>query len=387
MANTLTDLIPDLYSALDVVSRELVGMITSVTRDATADRAAVGQTVRSPVAPAAASVDIVPAVTPPDDGDQEIGNATITITKAKRVPIRWNGEETRGLDNNGASYNVILRDQFAQGMRTLTNEIESDLTGLQKYASRAWGTAGTTPFATAGDFSDSSYTAKILLDNGAPTSGNMLIINTAAGAKMKGLQSRVDIAGSDEMLRQGTLLEHSGFFIKESAGILPAFGSNGITDTVSVTANTAAKETTVNVTTDGSGAVALVAGDIITFAGDTSQYLVAADVTIGASSTGDIILTAPGLMQDVAAGVVLSGTDVSARNIAFAPTAIVLATRAPALPQGGDSADDRMTVTDPRSGLSFEVSMYRQYRQIQYEVAMAWGQSMIKPEHAAILLG
>ena len=39
MANTLTNLIPDLYTALDVVSRELVGMIPGVTRDASGDRA------------------------------------------------------------------------------------------------------------------------------------------------------------------------------------------------------------------------------------------------------------------------------------------------------------------------------------------------------------
>ena len=43
MANTLTDLAPDLYAALDVVSRELVGMIPSVTVDARVNQAAVGQ--------------------------------------------------------------------------------------------------------------------------------------------------------------------------------------------------------------------------------------------------------------------------------------------------------------------------------------------------------
>ncbi len=52
-------------------------------------------------------------MTPPNDGDQTIGKVDMTITKARRVPVRWNGEEKLALDNNGASYNTILRDQFA----------------------------------------------------------------------------------------------------------------------------------------------------------------------------------------------------------------------------------------------------------------------------------
>jgi hypothetical protein len=46
-----------------------------------------------------------------------------------------------------------------------------------------------------------------------------------------------------------------------------------------------------------------------------------------------------------------------------------------------------MVITDPRSGLSFEVAMYRQYRQVRYEVSAAWGSAVIKPAHTALLLG
>lgn len=166
MANTLTGLTVTIFNALDVVSRELTGFIPAVSSDMTYNRAAKGQTVTSPVAPAATASDITPGVTPPNDGDQVIGKVDMTITKARRVPVRWNGEEKLALDNNGASYNTILRDQFAQAMRTLANEVEADVAGLAIGASRAVGTAGTTPFAT--NLKDSALALKALQDNGAP---------------------------------------------------------------------------------------------------------------------------------------------------------------------------------------------------------------------------
>lgn len=50
-------------------------------------------------------------------------------------------------------------------------------------------------------------------------------------------------------------------------------------------------------------------------------------------------------------------------------------------------ADDRIMITDPRTNMSFEVSMYKQYRRVRYEIAAAWGCQNIKPEHSAVLLG
>ena len=98
MANTLTNLIPDLYEALDVVSRERVGFIPAVTKNSSAERAALNETIRIPVAPAVTSeANNTPAVTAPDTGDNTIDNVDMTISKSMHIPVRWNGEETKGL--------------------------------------------------------------------------------------------------------------------------------------------------------------------------------------------------------------------------------------------------------------------------------------------------
>lgn len=384
MANTITGLIPTMYNALNVISREITGLIPAVTSDMTYERAAVGQTVRSPVAPASTASDITPAVTPPNDGDQTIGYTDMTITKARRVPIRWNGEERLGLDNNGAQYNVIFRDQMAQAMRTLTNEVEADLAALHIYASRAYGTSGTTPFGSS--LGDTANIRKLLVDNGAPTSDLNLIMNTSAGANLRTLTqlTKVNEAGDSSMLRQGVLLDIHGMALRESAQIVTSTAGTGASATTN-TAGYAIGETVITLASAGTGTI--VAGDVITFAGDTNKYVVAsgdADVSNG----GTITLAAPGLRKALAASAIaITVNAAAARNMAFSRSAIALATRAPALPAEGDSAADRFMLTDPNSGLSFEVSMYKQYRQVQYEVALAWGVKAVKPEHMGILLG
>ncbi len=57
------------------------------------------------------------------------------------------------------------------------------------------------------------------------------------------------------------------------------------------------------------------------------------------------------------------------------------------MPKGGDMAVDVMTVTDSVSGLTFQVAVYREYHRVKFEVGLAWGVKLIKPEHAVILLG
>lgn len=382
MANTITNLIPELYESLDVVSRELVGFIPAVTLDAMAERAAKDATIRTFVAPAASAGDIAPAATTPDDGNQTIGSVTLSITKARRVPIRWNGEEELSVAaGHGAA--AIRQAQIQQAIRTLTNEIEADLAGLHLYASRGAGAAATVPFATAGDYTAASLTRKILVDNGAPVSDMQLVIDTAAGANLRGKQAGYDASNAnDSILRQGVLLDINGMMVRESAQV-KTFTAGSFTSGTLTSAVRAVGATSLVTTADYTAGLA--AGDVITLAHESNAH----KYVITAVAAGAITIAAPGLKTATAASGTVAITMVASttRSMGFARSAIVLAQRLPALPNGGDMAVDRTSITDPRSGLSFEVAMYPQYRQMQYEISCAWGVKVVKTEHVALLLG
>lgn len=384
--NTLTNLIPNLYADMDVVSRELTGLIPAVTIDAALSRGKVGQSVYIPMAPANTSASITPAMSVPAEADQTIDSVAVSISKAKAVKFSWDGEEERGL-NTGPGVNSVWRGQFAQALRVLVNEVETDLAGLQAKFSRAYGTATTTPFGTAGDFTDASQALKILKDNGSPLSDNQLVLNTAAGANFLGKQAEANRQGADSILRQGVFLTVSGMDLRESAQIKTQTAGAMASATTASGALTVG-QTVLPLATAGTGVVA--AGDVITLANDDNKYVVTAVSFAGANpASGDTITIAePGIrVAQGAATRAITVVATSARNMAFNRSAIVLATRLPERPSAGDMAIDVTTITDPRSGLSFEVAVYPGYRKVVYEVSLAWGFECIKPEHTALLLG
>ena len=387
MANTLTDLAPDLYAALDVVSRELVGMIPSVTVDARVNQAAVGQIVRSHVVPAAnALIDNTPAMAFPTAAYQTIGNQEIVITKSKSAPFSWQGNE-QDLLASGAGYMSVRANQMAQAMRKLVNDMEADLCALYATTSRAAGTVGTVPFVS--NTAALSAARKVLVDNGAPISDLQLVIDTNAGANLQTLfniNSARDQAAAN-LSDQGILTTIGSTQVRESAQInTPTAGA--MANATSTAAAFTVGQTVIPLATAGTGVVA--AGDVITFANDTNQYNVASVSFAGANpASGDTItLAAPGLRK--AQGVATRAITVlaaSPRNMAFSRSAIVLATRMPERPAEGDLALDVMTIQDPRSGIAFEVSIYPGVRMVTYHIGLAWGVKNIKPEHTAQLLG
>jgi hypothetical protein len=145
---------------------------------------------------------------------------------------------------------------------------------------------------------------------------------------------------------------------------------------------------TTSITMANAGTGTIIAGDIITFAGDANKYVVVQgdnDVSAGA---GTLIIAEPGLRQAIPAqATTITTVAATTRNMFFHRSAIQLATRAPAMPEGGDAADDVMVITDPVSGIAFEFCIYRQKRQVRYEVNLAWGVKVIAPRYLGLLIG
>lgn len=381
MGNSLTGLYPTIFQALNNVSRELVGFIPAVLRNTGAERAAVGQSVGWPVVAAQSTVDIEPAATGPDPAAMSSTLPTATITKSKGYPFYLTGEEQLGL-RNSSTLEEILRQHFENAFRQLVNEIEADLfAAMYKAASRAYGTPATTPFGTGADLSDLAQVRLILDDNGAPSTDLHLIMSNMAAANLRGKQSSLfksNEAGSDTLLRTGSLtslplegfnLHQSGQIVQHTKGTGTAYQTSGA---VAKGAKTIAVDT---------GANTVLAGDVVTFAGDSNNYVVNT-----ALSAGSLAIGAPGARAAIGNDVAMTVGNSYTPNVAMHRQAGFLVARPPAVPDR-DSALDSMLVTDPISGLTFDVRHYGQFYRETFLIAIAWGVKAVNSEHIALLMG
>lgn len=377
MANTLTNLFQYIYDTVDVVSRELVGLVPAVYKNTKAEEVAKNQNVTYSITNTASAYDVEPSNAIPALDADTPDTGTMAISKVRGVKFHWTGEDELAIGSTAKA--DLHSNKFAQAFRALSGEMEGDLAALYKYASRAYGTAGSTPFATAGDWTDAAQVVKILKDNGAPLSDLQMVLNTTAGANLLGKQSRVDMIGTDDPLRNGVLDRRAGMDIRESGAIkthTPGTGDSYVTDGA-----TAVGVDDIAIDT-GSGTV--LAGDVVSFAdGGGYQYL----VDTGVAAPGTISIADPGAMAAIADGKAMTIANAYAANMAFSRSAIHLLARLPKMPEYGDQAEDVIVVQDPVSGLFFQIAMYKAYRAVLIEVAIAWGVKAAKPEHMALLLG
>ncbi|HEU0264326.1 MAG TPA: hypothetical protein VFR01_01210, partial [Geobacterales bacterium] len=342
MANTLTALAPILFSAAQNVSNEPFGVVDSITTSFDDKAVAKGDNIVVPVAPTRAATDFIPSNTASSGDDATASSVIVKITQSKKVSWHLTGEQIRSLDNGGDS-KEWARQLVAQGMRTLRNLAEADAAlSIKQGASRAYGTAGTTPFGS--DISEIPNLYKMLKDNGAPMADMQLVVDTSAGLNLRklGIIQQAYQAGSDAERRSGKLLRQFGFAINESAGI--ALHTKG-TGTLYVTSGSTAPGVTDIALVTGTNTV--LSGDVVTFAADTNNKYI---VNIGVAAPGTISLGRPGARVTIATANAMTIGNNYMPNLAFERSAVVGVYRPPIIPE--NPTIQQMKISDP-SGLTF----------------------------------
>jgi hypothetical protein len=374
MANTLTSLAPTLFSAAKEVANEPSGMISAINMNFDDKGVAKGDTVTVDVAPTRAASDFTPAATTTSGTDATASSIAVTISKSRKVSWHLTGEQQRSLENGGINQDWV-RQLVSQGMRTLRNEAEIDAVVAGKEgASRAYGTAGTTPFAS--DLTALTNARKILADNGAPMADLQLVIDTSAGLNLRnlGVLQNAYQAGSEEERRSGRFLPQMGFAIRESAGV--ALHTKGSGASYLLNGALAIGDTTITVDT-GSGTI--LAGDVVTFAGTTDKYVVN---TALASTT--FVIGKPGSKAVEADNDAVTVGNNYTSNLAFERSAIVGIMRPPLIP--ANPTIQQMAISD-QYGMTYLMLDIAQYGQRTWELHLAWGFKAVNGEFIATVLG
>lgn len=383
MASVFTSLAPVLYGAAQEVSAEPFGVVDSINASFDDKGVAKGDKVKIPYAPAQSNTGFAAAATPPEGTSITAPEPIeVEISKTQKNSIVLSGEQVRSLQNGG-NYQEWSRQWAAQAMRALRNEAEADCALAVKYgASRAYGVAGTTPFAAS--LAELVGVRQILRDNGAPMADLQLVVDTSAESKLLNLSviAQAYAAGSDAERRQGKVLRQYGFRIGASAGIVSH--AKGTATGIDINKGGGYSKGDMTLVAHGSDSGTLLNGDIVTFAGDGNKYVVGPGNTISGAAAGNVILNRPGLRAALADAVEMTIGDAYTPNLAFERSSVVGIMRPPIMPP--NPTMKTMLVSDDK-GMTYLFIEIAQYGQISWEMHLAWGFKVVQSEHVALLLG
>ena len=393
MANSFTGLVSDIYAAIDTVSRNRVGFLGSVRMDSRLEQLTEDNSCKVPITAPQAARNIHKGLAMSSASDRNTGFVEVEITKQREVAFNYTGEESASLDA-GPGYANIRRQEMVQALNTLVTEMESDLASeVATNVSRTVATGSNEPFAESdGKQTQMAQARKILAENGAPDMDRCMVFSLDGAAQFMGNSInllRADASGDSSLLRMGSLSQQVlGFQLAESSQT-PVHAKT--TQSGFLVKGAVAKGATDIVVDTGTGAI--VAGDVVQFAGDPNNYVVdSIPVALSGSApaiTGTIRLRKPGLLQNVgnnAAITFQTPTGGFIPNIALYKGAAVFVNRLPFDPPGGDLAQRvgmQYTVQDPVSGLVFGFYEYPGVGMNQWVVKSCWGQKTIREEYIA----
>ena len=389
MANTLTEVIPQLLAQGLMALRENAITVQLVNRAYEAMAGMKGSTIDVPIPSAITVQDVTPAATPATNTHITPTSVSLVMDQWKEAPFHLTDKEVlEAMDGT-------IPMQASEAIKALGNTVDSAVLALYKDIYGFAGTAGTTPFAS----STGSATAirKVLNNQLAPLGDRRIIFDADAEANALNLRAFQDVnfgvTSSD--IHEGKVPKRLGFnfFMNQNTPDHTVGNLGGCAgDLTKVKQEELAGSTSILMDVGAVTNMALLKGDILVFGGHSQTYVVTANAAGEATkATAAEVAINPALTATVAASatVTLKGTAASAyaQNLAFHRDAFAFASRPLADGMVVNGGSVIASAIDPISGLTLRLELTREHKRTRFSYDILYGCKTIRQQLAGRLWG
>lgn len=381
MANSLSPIIPKILSRGLMTLREFCMMPRLVNGDYSSDAAKKGDVINVPIPTAVGTRDVTPAAVSPTPTDSTEETVQIPLNFWRQTdPVHLTDEELNQIDKQA----FWLPSKMDEGIKSLANYVNDRIFEEYKGVYGAVGTAGTTPFAS--NVSAATAARKLLHQQLAPKRDRRAVMDFDAEENAISLSefSDADKIGTNQVRIEGELGRKYGlnWFADHAVPTHTAGSASGVLVN-DPGATLAVGDKSVPIDT---GTGSYVAGDIITFAGDTQQYTVTAASTVASGS----VAISPGLKAVPANNAAVANPLADhVVNLAFHRDAFAYAQRPLIISQSDMALGGNMirSITDPQTGISLRLEVKRLHKLTVWEFDILFGRKLVRPELAVRILG
>ena len=342
-----------------------------VNRDFDSLAAQQGSTINVPLPPTIATNAVTASATPPATADTILATAPVALDQWVEAPFYMTDKDMMEVVNGGVPACA------ESAMSALVDTIDAFiLTKLGQGAGAATGTAATAPFATT---ALALTPGKLLNDHRVSRQNRHVVMDAAAELNLLSLEAfsnsqfTGDVTAMIDGAFQGNRRVGSQWWLDQNVATHTAGTGTGYQTNGALSVG----DTTITADT-GSGTI--IVGDVISFAGDTTNKYVVSEALGG----GSFVINAPGIKVAIADNNAITVNASHVSNVAFARESMVFASRPF---QASSAAIASRVMADPVSGLALRLEVNREHKRDRWSLDALYGGSVVRPEGVIKILG
>lgn len=387
MANTISNVVPQLLAQGLKTLRERSIMPRLVNRSIDAENKELGNTIDVPIASAITSRSVTAAVTHATNQDFSPTKVQVLLNQWKEASFQMSDKDQESVMEG------IIPMQAAEAVKSLANGIDAYILGLYTGIYYHSGTAGTTPFATnLNAFRDSRKwlnkgladmdNRSVVLDSDAEA--NALMISNFLKADERGDQGGViggvigHKLGADWYLDQNVKTHTRGTWA------ITGTGYTAVKASIAANVSTLVIQGNSSTTTNGGS---LVVGDVFKIGGNCYVVKTAGSVAVGSQATLSVNFSPPAVAAIAAGATVTLQSSDSQENLLFHRDAFAFASRPLSRSAMGAGGAMFSSVVDPISGVALRLELSRQYKQWTWSYDILYGCKLVRAQLASRILG